>query len=87
MHPGSSSLATDQPHPGHPAGPALQAAEPAAVHREGGGGVQELQTRRPQPQDQSSPTVSTHIDTHTNTHGYTHTATQTDTNTHTDTHI
>lgn len=36
--------ATDQPHPGHPAGSAGQAAESASLHRKGGGGVQELQT-------------------------------------------
>lgn len=51
--------ATDQPHPGHPAESAGQAAKSASVHRKGGGGVQELQTGWPEPQDQGLAAVRT----------------------------
>lgn len=56
--------ATDQPHPGHPAESAGQAAESASVHRKGGGGVQELQTGWPEPQDQGFAAVRTSTDIH-----------------------
>lgn len=54
----SSCTAIDQPHPWHPARAAEQAAEPASLHWEGGGGVQELSSWRPGSQDQSSASVS-----------------------------
>lgn len=54
----SSCAATDQPHPWHAARAAEQAPEPAPVHWEGGGGVQELSPRWPCSQDQSSASVS-----------------------------
>lgn len=52
-----SPAATDQPHPGVAAGAAQQAAEPAAVAGEGGGGVQELPARRPHAQNQGPAAV------------------------------
>ncbi|CAF89481.1 unnamed protein product [Tetraodon nigroviridis] len=50
--------ATDQPHQRHVARVTQQASEPTAVHREGGGRVQELPTRRPRTEDQSPAAVS-----------------------------
>lgn len=60
--------ATYQPHPRHVARVTQQAAKPALIAGERGGGVQELPPWRPHTQDQGLTSVSSYTDSGTLTH-------------------